>query len=421
MRPSVCVCLDTRKMSTTGDNKNKYPIKIKVNYKVREGQKNRYVVRRYPTGMFCKKNELAKMEKHPTVILALAKAVDLYGKKLSITEFERLYTGSGNLEDIKSVFDYAIKKLREEERDGTADSYEQALHSFTVFKGDYISFESISVDWLKDYERWMRKERTIKVGRKPKDKVIPPRSFTTIGIYCRALRTIFNLAIDLKIISRDTFPFGVRKYVIPTGRRQTKKAFPREEKNLVLSHRSEDPGINKGLDFWAYQYFCDGCNMADVAYLKFKNIEGDFLSFDRKKTENTERDRQPVDVYINERMREVINRYGNKSLNPDDYVFPILRAGMSSKERKGTIKEFIKDINELLSRAQKEINKEGIKLTVSLTSGTARYTAATLLKRHGIDLSTIAKALGHGSESTTEHYTEEQRETQMMISKVLAL
>ena len=152
--------------------------------------------------------------------------------------------------------------------------------------------------------------------------------------------------------------------------------------------------------------------------------KGDFVTFDRKKTENTERDKQSITVYINDRMRAVIRKYGNKSLDPESYVFPILRPGMSSKQRKSTIREYIKDTNELLAIAQSEINKdrkEKEKLTVKLTTGTARYTTATLLKKHGIDLSTIAKALGHGSEATTEHYTEEGRETTILISKALSL
>lgn len=425
MRPSVTVIMDKRRKSTTGENKNKFPIKIKVNFKVREGRKNRYVVRRYPTGLFCKPVDFNKVKNDSQVILLHAKAVELHGKHLSMKDFERMLTGSGGLEDIKSVFDYAIAKLREEGRDGTALAYSNALASFTLFKGDYIAFASITVDWLKEYERWMKKPRVILVGRgkKKKEKVIQPRSITTVGMYLRALRTIFNLAIDpMKIISRDLFPFGVRKYVIPSGKRKTKKAFTREERSTILSYRSERGDINRALDFWAYQYFSSGCNMADVAYLQNKNLDGEWVTFDRKKTENTERDKTSIEVFINTRMREVITKHGKWSLNEEDYVFPILKPDMTSAQRKSRIRDFIKETNELLAEAQKEIEqKTRQELSVKLTTGTARYTAATLLKRHGIDLTTIAKALGHGSEATTEHYTEETRETQKMISKALAM
>lgn len=424
MRPPVSIIMDKRRKSTTGDNAGKYPVKIKVNFKVREGRKNRYIVRRFPTGVFCKEGEFKKVKQDSAVILLHAKAVELHGKNLSIKEFERMFTGSGGLEDIKSVFDSVIAKLREEGRDGTALAYSNALASFTLYKGEYIAFSSITVDWLKEYEKWMKKPRKILVGRgkKKKEKTIQSRSITTVGMYARALRTIFNMAIDLKIINRDLFPFGVRKYVIPTGKRRTKKAFTREERNLILSYRSEREDINRALDYWTYQYFSSGCNMADVAYLQNKNIDAEWVTFDRKKTENTERDKQSIEVYINDRMRQIIAAQGARSLGPEAYVFPIISHGMTSAQRKSRIRDFIKEINELLAEAQKEIEeKTRTELSVKLTTGTARYTAATLLKKHGIDLSTIAKALGHGSEATTEHYTEETRETQKMISKALAM
>lgn len=421
MRSPVSVCLDKRRISTTGENKNKYPIKIKVNFKVREGKKNRYVVRRYPTGVFCKETEFNKRKHDSVVILALGRAVELYEKKISITEFERFYTGSGGLEDIKTIFEYTLKKLTAEERDGTSSNYRSAMNSFSRFKGEYISFESITPDWLKEYERWMVKDK-MKDGR----VVEKGHSISTVGIYCTALRTMFNSAIRMKIISRDIFPFGMGLYVIPKGKRKIKKAFTKEEKNLILAHRSDYGRVNRALDFWAFQFFGNGCNMADVAYMKFKHIDGEWWKFERKKTENTERDKQSIDVFINERMREVIQKYGNKSLDPESYVFPILRPDMSSQLRKYTIGGFTENTNEHLATAQSEINAERERaglpiLSVKLTTGTARYTAATLLKRHGIDLSTIAKALGHGSEATTGKYTEEERETQILISKALSL
>jgi integrase len=247
-----------------------------------------------------------------------------------------------------------------------------------------------------------------------------------VGIYCRALKTIFNAAIDMRIISRDQFPFGLRRYVIPSGKRLTRKAFTREEKNLILSYRSKREDVNWALDIWAYLYFSSGCNAADLAYLQNRNIEGNFVTFDRKKTENTERNKQSITVHLNDPMREIIARHGNKSLDPGAYVFPVLRPKLTSKDRKIVIHAFIVRVNRLLAEAQKEINtKQAEKnlppLSVKLTTGTARYTAATLLKRHGIDLSLIAKTLGHGSEATTEHYTEEERETQLLISRALSL
>src|SRR5690606_24084189 len=105
MRSPVSVCLDTRKITTTGDNKNKYPVKIKVNFKVRDGKKNRYVVKRYhiqPDQVFAKEGrEFNQKKADSSVILALAKAMELYKHGLTVEEFERMYTGSGAVDEIK--------------------------------------------------------------------------------------------------------------------------------------------------------------------------------------------------------------------------------------------------------------------------------------------------------------------------------
>ena len=48
-------------------------------------------------------------------------------------------------------------------------------------------------------------------------------SKTTIGIYLRPLRAVFNEAIEAKIIRRETcYPFGKRKYRIPSSKKVKK-------------------------------------------------------------------------------------------------------------------------------------------------------------------------------------------------------
>lgn len=408
MGAPVSIILDKRWMCNTGENKGKYPVKIRVNFKVREGRKNRYVIKRYHTGIFCRENEFTKYKRNSTVLLALSKAQELYVKRLPVEEFGRLFISDGGLNDIKSVFESVITGLREEGREGTAQAYGNALASLLNYGGEYLTFGSITPKWLRSYERNM-----VEAGR----------SINTVGMYLRALRAVFNIAIDLRIISRDHFPFGRRKYVIPTGKRKVKKAFTQEEKNIILSHRSKRADVNRALDFWIYLYFSSGCNMADVAYLQNKNIDGKWVTFERKKTEITEREKQTIEVLLTDRAREIISRHGNRSLDPNAYVFPILEPGLSPAQQRNRIKDFIKEINQLLAVAQSEINAtlpDDQKLKVKLTTGTARYTVATLLRERGIDLKEIAQALGHGSEATTEHYTEVIRNTQTLISKMLS-
>ena len=71
-------------------------------------------------------------------------------------------------------------------------------------------------------------------------------------------------------------------------------------------------------------------NPKDIACLKYRNIQGDFIIFERSKTERSLReDPKPITVFLNEDMRHIIQRWGNKQTTPNDYVFPILPPGIT--------------------------------------------------------------------------------------------
>lgn len=94
-----------------------------------------------------------------------------------------------------------IKQLIREGRISTAISYHCSYVSLKKFRGD-VSFTIITATYLKEYENWLKSQDISK---------------TTIGIYLRPLRAIFNEAIEDSIIKREKcYPFGKRKYRIPT-------------------------------------------------------------------------------------------------------------------------------------------------------------------------------------------------------------
>ncbi|MDQ3846599.1 MAG: phage integrase SAM-like domain-containing protein, partial [Bacteroidota bacterium] len=100
-----------------------------------------------------------------------------------------------------TYFSY-IKMLLREGRIGTALSYHCSYQSLKKFRGN-VRFSEITVSYLRQYEQWAKDNNISK---------------STIGIYLRSLRAIVNEAINEKIISRDKYPFGRKKYLIPTGR-----------------------------------------------------------------------------------------------------------------------------------------------------------------------------------------------------------
>lgn len=95
---------------------------------------------------------------------------------------------------VELLFNETIAKLKAQGRVGTADNYQSSISSLRLFQKN-LRYEDINDVFLYQYEQWMLNRKL---------------SITTVGIYCRCLRAIFNEAIYRKIISLDYYPFGKR-------------------------------------------------------------------------------------------------------------------------------------------------------------------------------------------------------------------
>jgi len=92
--------------------------------------------------------------------------------------FERLFKSTGKI-NVNSYFKTRIDLLKETKRTGTAQAYNNAISSLSKYKS-ILNFDDITPDWFEKYENWMEEKGN---------------SITTIGMYLRNLRAIFNQAI----------------------------------------------------------------------------------------------------------------------------------------------------------------------------------------------------------------------------------
>jgi len=77
----------------------------------------------------------------------------------------------------------------------------------------------------------------------------------------------------------------------------------------------------------------EGGNVEDIALLKYENIEGDFIIFRRSKTKRTTNNNSlPIMVPIDGSLEYIIMKRGNKSKKKDDYIFPILKKGLTPQQ-----------------------------------------------------------------------------------------
>lgn len=286
--------------------------------------------------------------------------------------------------DLRSAFDVYISNLKQNDQVRTADSYQNAANSLLKFEPT-LELKNISPAILEAYEEWMVEENG--------------KSRTTVGIYLRSLKAVYNFAVEEEWIDRKNYPFGRRKYVVPVGK-QSKKAMTMEQTKILLDSKTiPSTPLDKCKDFFFFSYFVNGINFRDLVALKNKNIVGDQIHFVRAKTQRTKRDYTPIKVLIRNEVKTIIEKWGSSDKSPEAYIFPILTPGMDLKQIARKTQTFIKDTNKGLALLGKNIG-----LNFPLTTYVARHSFATALSNKNIPIATISAALGHSSIETTKKY-----------------
>ena len=326
-------------------------------------------------------------------IISNAEKVAAKADPFSFDDFEkRLYRKAGEGIRVFYHYDEYIKLLKEQKRLSTADSYghsKQAIDEYVVHLSKAepanLSFYDITPLWLADFEDYM----VSTLGR----------SITTVGIYLRNLRAMFNKAIRENEIDPKVYPFGKGKYQIPAARKK-KKALSVDQLRMLWDAVPDNKEQRKAKDFWFFSYSMNGINLKDMAQLRYKQIKGDEVTFIRAKTYHTSKgDLKPITAYLQEFSVEVIQTYGNESKTPEDLVFDIISDSNTDEENHVKIKNFIRLLNLHLQRLCKSIG-----LPEEVSFYWARHSFATNAIRKGASMEFIQESLGHNDMKTTENY-----------------
>ncbi|GHT30649.1 integrase [Bacteroidia bacterium] len=366
---------------------NLYPIKIRVTYK--------RVRKYYSTGKTLSVEEWDKLPETKSKAL-ISIRMDIQNsfekikevvQKLELEEgfsFDALNARLSKAvsESINTTFHAKIQTLLDNGQVGSHLFYKDALKSIEQFAGNQILFESVTVDWLRKYEKYLLNHG---------------RNYTTIGMYCRAIRCIMNEGRKAGILKDNQYPFGNGKYEITTGQGR-KMALNLQQIKSIVTYTDGREATEKYRDLWFFSYLCNGINFADMLTLKYSNIHNGEICFLRAKTVRTSKVKKEVNAIITLEMRAIINRWGNKNKKPDSYIFGYLSGNETPLEQKDKIKSIVKLCNKRLKKIGAVLGIEGV------STYTARHSFATVLKRSGANIAYISESLGHNDLKTTENY-----------------
>lgn len=383
MKTTTSIIQDTRKLKKNG----KYPIKLRVTH-------NR-ISRFFYVNVDLSQEEFEKvMKQNPRaefkeikmkLLIIEQKAQNIINELtyFNFEEFRDLFYSKVDYKNVYSVWSKYIEDLNKEDRITTASSYECGLKAFKKFKAN-LSFNQVTPELLNRFEKWMLDNG---------------KSISTVGIYTRCIRTIFNLVREqLKGVK---YPFSRNGYCIPASR-NIKKALKFEQIKQIFDYEVEEDGTFKAaaLDFWIFSYLSNGMNVKDILSLKWRDLDSNQITYVRQKTIRSKKmNQKPIQVFLSDHLKAIIARRSNTDRTPESYLFPFLNDRMTGEEKLRKIKKATREVNKWMN-----IIGEELEIELNLTTYVARHSFSTVLKRSGAPMEFINESLGHSSMRTTERY-----------------
>lgn len=404
----ISIYLDLRRKKKTG----LYPVKLRVHStalkkairypieKNEKGEKMDMTEKEFSSVWQTEKPRKEHQSKRVFLSKILSNANEVAGsiKPFSFEQFDKkLFRKTGEGENVFYQYELMMNILKQKNAFGTSLNYQMSLKSLKNFiehsKGrqpDTLAFSEITPDWLRNYESYMLD--------------VMKRSRTTVSMYLRALRTIFNNAIIEKEIPSEIYPFcreereRKTKYVIPSGE-NVKKALGKDQLKKLFKAKPQIEEQQKAKDFWFFSYACNGMNIKDIALLRWENLDQETLTFYRAKTRRTTRKPKRITVYLNTFTKSVIKKYGNIDKNKNQLVFPFIANSESEFENFKRIKNFTRFVNQNIKTFA-----ESIGITDSISTYWARHSFATTAIRNGKSMEFVSEAIGHSEMKTTQNY-----------------
>lgn len=281
-------------------------------------------------------------------------------------------------EDFVKFMRATICNLEKNSNHGTAHIYKSSLKIFIAFhRSEKIPFRKITPESLKEFEQYLRKKQL---------------SWNTVSTYLRTLRATYNRAVD-----KHLAPYVPRlfKQVYTGTRADRKKALDTDEMKTIFqswNNREVPHSLSRTHGLFILMFLLRGIPFADLVNLHKKDLNGDIITYRRRKTG------RQLTVGIPQEAWSILNEY--MDTNPTSpYLFSFLKGEVSSIESYHEYQRALRIFNQQLYQIETILQ-----LKSHLSSYTARHTWATLAYYNEIHPGIISEAMGHSSISVTETY-----------------
>jgi len=281
---------------------------------------------------------------------------------------------------------------------------------FEALRGLKITFQSITVDLLRDFENYLRNEST-----KPKGKVfvLSPVGKNTAHSILSLTRTFWNFARkELKRQGTELhYPFGAEGYQAPGETYGEPIYITANERNILFYAELTSEHLQRVRDIFVFQCLI-GARVGDLCKLTKKNIQNNAITYIPRKTK--EGKPVAVSVPLHPMALEILSRYNL----PDGRLMPFISDQRYNINLKNLFREL--KINRIVTRLNPTTGEpEQVPICDIVSSHMARR--AFVGNLYGkVDNGIIGSMSGHvaGSKAFTRYYDVSKELQQDAISKL---
>ncbi|MEM6734947.1 MAG: phage integrase SAM-like domain-containing protein [Bacteroidota bacterium] len=105
-------------------------------------------------------------------------------------------------------------------------------------------------------------------------RVSQGHKYSSLSIYLRALRSLYNQAIEKGIAKRNHYPF--HEYSIKHGEPSRRALSSEQFKKLSKADFKHGSAENIGKCYYLASFYLQGINWMDLCYLRYENFTQDF-------------------------------------------------------------------------------------------------------------------------------------------------
>ncbi|MBS1502094.1 MAG: site-specific integrase [Bacteroidetes bacterium] len=307
------------------------------------------------------------------------------------------------IEEVKMYFRHiANQRLAELKAIGDYDAFRSdttRLKRFYEFvKDEQITFEDITVDLLRRYIVFLKISKKFQYD---KDKPPRPLSERSITNHLMIIRTIFNQAINAKLVSKDIYPFGGKGNISLKLTGASKIGLEEAEiKKLEELDLSNQPVIlQDARNIWLTEFYFAGMRATDCLLLKWDDFQNGRLYYKMSKNGEWGSVKAP------EKALRIIERYRDRAIskgNIHGLIFPYLQ-DLPSLDDRYELRRRIAFVIHRLNKAMKELMKM-IGSTKSATQHKSRHSFAQRAEEKEIHPKVLQKMYRHESILTTMIY-----------------